>query len=359
MTVKITWKRAGLATLAAALIVLGISFSGVVTISASSGHWAPTRWFLHWTMRNSVRTHAAFQSPGDPADAAGLVSAAGHFAQSCAACHGAPGERPSPVMQAATPAAPDLAVHADDWSDAELFWIVRHGVKFSGMPAWPAFDRTDEVTRMAAFVRRLPAMSPAEYRALLGARRGAGGDGALRALNTCAGCHGRDGLGRGQPDIPVIAGQKVSFLIESLAEYRDGARHSAIMQTAAAGLEDREIRALAQYFAAMPGLRQPAILPVSRSRAAEIVTEGLPEKMLPACASCHTATADPRYPIIAGQKAAYMAARLHRWQSADAGMEPNKPATPMAKIARRIPPEDIDALARFWSGLPVQPSQGP
>ena len=156
MTIRITWLRAilTLALLGAAGMLF--AWSGVMNLAASSGHWKITDWFLHWAMRSSVRTHAAFTSPDDPADARSLVSAAGHFANSCAVCHGAPGVKPSPVMQAATPPAPDLAVNAKEWTDKQLFWILQHGVKYTGMPAWAVQDRPDEVRRMVAFVRRLP-----------------------------------------------------------------------------------------------------------------------------------------------------------------------------------------------------------
>ena len=65
-----------------------------------------------------------------------------------------------------TPPPPFLPEKVPQWQPHELFWIVRHGVKFTGMPAWPALGRTDEVWAMVAFLRRLPEMEPEAYRAL-------------------------------------------------------------------------------------------------------------------------------------------------------------------------------------------------
>ena len=109
MVVKITWRR--ILAVLASLFVAGmlLAWSGIINIAASTGHWAATDWFLHWAMRNSVRTHSALESlvAGEPSiDSRSLVSASGHYAATCAICHGAPGERPSPVMQSSTPRAP-------------------------------------------------------------------------------------------------------------------------------------------------------------------------------------------------------------------------------------------------------------
>ncbi|MBC6962412.1 MAG: cytochrome c, partial [Nitrosomonas sp.] len=164
MILKITWKRALTAAGALSAVSLAIAWSGVINIGASTGHWAITDWFLHWAMRNSVRTQAALTVDEPAIDQTNLVSAAGHYAATCALCHGAPGKPPLPVMQASTPAPPDLAETVNTWSDQQLFWIIKHGVKFTPMPAWPALGRDDEIRRMAAFVRRLPDMTAEEYR---------------------------------------------------------------------------------------------------------------------------------------------------------------------------------------------------
>lgn len=343
MTITITWKRALLALLAGVLLALAVGWSGAINVAASSGHWKVTEWFLHWVMRNSVQTRSYWQSPEDPADPTGLVSAAGHFALSCASCHGAPGQRPSPVMQAGMPPAPDLAINAREWTDPQLFWILQHGVKYSGMPAWPAREREDEVRRMVAFVRRLPGMTPAEYRRLTGAPFGAIGQGRFEA---CAGCHGSDGHGRGQPDIPILGGQRADYLLAALRAYQTGHRHSAVMGNAVAPLPPETLQPLAQRFAALPGLGTGKV--ATRDREAwRIIAKGRPDRELPACVSCHTP--GKRYPVLEGQKASFLAARLRRWRGEKEVVDARKSHATMPVIARRIPEEMIDRIAKAYA----------
>jgi cytochrome c553 len=347
MKVQITLKRTLLTLLGLGLAGFLFAWSGVFQISASSGHWRVTDWFLHFAMRSSVRTYAAFDAPEEAADDRGLVSAAGHYAQACMDCHGAPGVRPSPAMQGATPPAPDLAVNARQWSDRQLFWIIRHGVKYTGMPAWPA-ERADEVRRMVAFVRRLPGMTPAQYRALT---QEAGGQPIAgprpELLATCTGCHGADGRGRGQGDIPILGGQRLGYLREALQRYASGARKSGVMQVAAASLSSTEMEALASHFAAMPGLADvpPAGHP--------LVLRGDPARQLPACASCHAP--GKSHPVLAGQKRSYLAARLRAWRGDPATVDAHKSPETMAVIARRIPGGEIDEIAAGLAGSRLQP----
>lgn len=349
MTIRITWQRVLLTF--AALFAAGMLFawSGLFQIAASSGHWKATDWFLHWVMRNSVKTYSSVQTPADVTTDQGLVSAAGHFRQACQSCHGAPGVEPLPVMQAATPPAPDLAINATQWTDRQLYWIIQHGVKYTGMPAWPANERPDELRRMVALVRRLPGMSAAEYRALTDVRPTEMLAGVRpEILANCTGCHGVDGRGRGQPDIPVLGGQKPGYLLAALRGYASHKRDGAVMRTAASQLSDGEIVALARYFAAMPGLSDTA-LPATHP----ILTKGLRDEQLPACAGCHAP--GKRYPVIGGQKATYIAERLKAWRGDEKVVDARKPHDTMAVIARRIPEDEVEkvaqALARGGSGV--------
>lgn len=354
MTIRVTWKRVIVLLLGVFAFGMAFAWSGILNVAASSGHWAVTNWFLHWVMRNSVRTHAAVSTPETIIDRSGMVSAAGHFAQACASCHGAPGVRPLPVMQRATPHAPDLSINARAWTDRQLFWILRHGVKFSGMPAWGTDGRDDEIKRMVAFVRALPTMTPARYRALVATPVAPASLPAADAvvIARCTGCHGATGQGRGQPEIPVLGGQRVAALEAALRGYRAGVRHSAVMQQAAATLDDAQIAMLARHFAAMLGLTDQTVVVAGGSpayqRARQIVERGVPRIQLPACASCH-GSGKPQ-PILTGQRASYIALRLRSWKGDGKEIDARQSQAIMPVIARRIPEEMIEPLALYLAG---------
>jgi len=100
------------------------------------------------------------------------------------------------------------------------------------------------------------------------------------------------------------------------------------------------------HFAAMPGIG--ATKPTGSIEAARIDREGLPKVQLPACASCH-APGKP-YPVLAGQRASYIAQRLRNWRGDETVVDARKSQSTMPVIARRIPEDMIDPLARYLAG---------
>ncbi|MGE0453309.1 MAG: cytochrome c [Vicinamibacteria bacterium] len=94
-----------------------------------------------------------------------LASARAHFADHCASCHGNDGRGRTQLGQNLYPKAPDMTL--DDTqrlSDGELFWIVRNGVRLTGMPAWgrgtPEDDR--QTWELVHLIRHLPEITPEE-----------------------------------------------------------------------------------------------------------------------------------------------------------------------------------------------------
>ncbi|MDJ0388101.1 c-type cytochrome [Roseomonas sp. E05] len=370
MTIRLTFRRAALGVAALLLGGLLFAWSGVMTIGASSGHWPVTEWFLHWVMRSSVRTHAlSVKAPEDLSSPALLARGAGHYATGCAPCHGAPGQPQNPVMQQSLPSPPPLAREPGDWTPEERFRIVQHGVRYSGMPAWVAPERTDEVWAMVAFLQAMPQMSPETYRRLAygpeqGEEAQAHGAAGLRGLAReemadCARCHGPDGRGRDNAAFPVLSGQSETYLAQALTAFAEGKRHSGIMQPPAARTDAAALREIAAHYA-----RQPAF-PVPQSADAALLAEGeriaragIPEEGVPACLSCHGGAAlarNPAYPRLHGQHAGYLETQLALWREGKRGGGPF--SVLMHTIAERLEPDQAKAAAAWFATRREAPDQ--
>ena len=249
------------AALAGAFAAVGflIAALGIVPIKASSGHWAMTDWFLHFAMRRSVVMQSlGIAVPGlDDPDLA--LKGAGHYENGCRPCHGSPDTDLPRIARAMTPSPPTLASRIPEWKPRHLFYIVKHGIKFTGMPAWPTQQRDDEVWAMVAFLRTLPGLDAEGYRRLV--HGDTADDSAIRdrpepvdipeITVTCANCHGPDGRGRGSGAFPALAGQRPAYLHAALRAYARGQRHSGLMELVAGGLRSGEARALARYYAGL------------------------------------------------------------------------------------------------------------
>src|SRR3546814_5639660 len=101
------------------------------------------------------------------------------------------------------PAPPELSETVHKWTPAELFWIVKYGLKMTGMPAWGPTHRDDELWAITAFLLRLPELSPEEYRSMTKAGD-ATSDGRMVAL---AGPVQNSEIGRAHVGTPVTKAQ--------------------------------------------------------------------------------------------------------------------------------------------------------
>ena len=360
-----------------ALIVLGavgaglFGWSGLYSVAASKGHWPFVHWVLEFGMRKSVETHSfGIETPALD-DRALLERGAGHFQGGCAPCHGAPGVPPSPVAQQMLPSAPDLSKAAPTWKPHQLFWIVKHGLKYTGMPAWPVLSRDDEVWAMVAFLVRLPSISPDEYRRLalvddvnatkLAQRTTVAGFIAGDPI-ACARCHGLNGEGSQSGGVPRLAGQKSEYISLTLTDYALGTRPSGIMGPVAIYLNDGEKRKLAEYYASLgngslsaSGARReiPSVEPRMLQLGGAIATVGIPSLAIPAREACHgpkggAEDKNPRYPALAGQHFAYLEQQLKLWRSAVRGGTFDQI---MAAVVRNMTDEQIRAVSLYYANL--------
>jgi cytochrome c553 len=347
MTIR--WKHVIALLVAIPILAFAVGWSGLLSVRASTGHWAGTGWFLHWVMRNSVSLRAHFIDTPPLEDPALVPGAAGHFETGCATCHGSPAQAAPASVLAMLPPPPDLKTVVPHWSDAELFEIVKHGVRFTGMPAWPAPTRDDEIWSMVAFLRTLPDMDADAYIQASGLH-GIGHAGEVSPLPiTCESCHAEKRLSDGS-HIPRLAGQSETYLLNALTAYADRHRPSGIMQVAVGTLERKSLPELASYYATQSRAprtieaKDPELVEKGRS----LATSGRPSGRIPACLSCHEKPgANPAYPKLYGQNSAYMRQQLALFHAGTRGGSSFSHL--MTEAARNLTPEDIDALAAYFS----------
>lgn len=182
---QFNWRSAlaGALALLLLLIVAGatVIFGGLYPVAASKGYPPGVTWVLEKAMRNGVTSAADGLDP-PPVTTAMVREGGSHFKAMCQRCHGGPGVKPHQFARYMDPDPPELTHAAEEWSRSEIFWIAKHGIKMTGMPAFGAYESDEELWKIASFVEQLPGITPAEYAALpaagghgTGAGHGTGG----------------------------------------------------------------------------------------------------------------------------------------------------------------------------------------
>lgn len=143
-------------------------YSGVYDIGADKPHWGVTASTLETLRERSIaRATTNIAVPTDLDSEARIREGAEHYAQMCAACHLTPGMRSTELRQGLYPQPPDLAKLGTD-RPAEAFWVIKHGVKLTAMPAWGVSHSDDAIWDMVAFIRKLPQLDENGFVALAG-----------------------------------------------------------------------------------------------------------------------------------------------------------------------------------------------
>jgi mono/diheme cytochrome c family protein len=153
---------------------LGFLYSGFYNVAASQEHSALTEWTFETISERSVKRHAGELPEPLPTDSADLLIGFEHYRVMCEVCHGGPGVDRGEIGEGLNPRPPRLARAARDWTDAELFWITKHGIKATGMPGFGGTHDEEALLQIVAVVRRLPDMTEEQYADLAAAVAAAG-----------------------------------------------------------------------------------------------------------------------------------------------------------------------------------------
>jgi len=143
---------------------IGVAYSGIYNVAANAPGIQPLEWLLAKTSQNSVAAHAkTVTAPAQLTDQQARVGLS-IYRETCVYCHGAPGQDPGDIGKGLNPEAPYLPDVVGGFSSAELFWIIKNGIRMTGMASYGAVRKDEEIWSLVAFVQRLPKMTPEQYK---------------------------------------------------------------------------------------------------------------------------------------------------------------------------------------------------
>ena len=150
------------AAIAAAVFFLG----GFYSVAASVEDPKVVDWALVQVRQASIARHATDMPSKSLDDPATIQAGARAYSErGCVNCHGAPEVEWSKFSEGLRPDPPDLKEIVPNREPRELFWVVKNGIKMTGMPSFGAINvPDDEVWAIAAFLKKLPSVSPADYK---------------------------------------------------------------------------------------------------------------------------------------------------------------------------------------------------
>jgi mono/diheme cytochrome c family protein len=142
-----------------------LDYIGVYNIGADVPHSPPVHWVIESLRERSIEVRAQMVTvPRDLGDPQRIAKGAGLYDAMCTSCHLAPGVEKTELAQGLYPPAPELA-RVVPRPPQQQFWIIKHGVKLTAMPAWGRTHSDDLIWDMVAFVQTLPKTSPEQYQA--------------------------------------------------------------------------------------------------------------------------------------------------------------------------------------------------
>lgn len=159
-----------LITVVAVLVAIGLgvglfAWSGLYNIGADDPHFRATLGFVQTVRDRSIHVRSEGLKEPNLDDPQLILKGAGQYSAMCTGCHLAPGMTDSEIRPGLYPQPPDLTKVRVDPKDA--FWVIKHGIKMSAMPAWGFSHDDATIWSMVAFLQRLPAMTPPQYKAIV------------------------------------------------------------------------------------------------------------------------------------------------------------------------------------------------
>jgi mono/diheme cytochrome c family protein len=136
----------------AGLVLVSIAKLGLLPVQADASPSSLEATLLGSALHASVARRAASGGNPRPSSQDNLLAGAKLYRQMCVRCHGLSAESDNTYGRSFYPPAPRLAA-GTSYTDAEMFWIIKHGIRNTGMPAWGKLLSDDEIWQIVTVVR--------------------------------------------------------------------------------------------------------------------------------------------------------------------------------------------------------------
>jgi ketosteroid isomerase-like protein len=147
------------------VLVVGVgvfAYSGLYDMGADAPHTKPVFAVMQAMRERSIEVHSKNIQVPDLNDEQLILKGAGQYAAMCTECHLKPGGKDSEIRPGLYPQPPNLSQVRV--APKEAFWVIKHGIKMSAMPAWGLSHDDPTIWSMVAFLQKLPDMTPAQYK---------------------------------------------------------------------------------------------------------------------------------------------------------------------------------------------------
>lgn len=147
------------------LLCAGLIYSGVYSVAADEPHLGPVETLLGVVRSRSIEVRLDNISVPDNLESPERVERGGKlYGNNCAGCHLGPGQQETGLYKGLNPQPPRLSPHGGHHEPREWFWVIKHGIRMSAMPAWGLSHTDRELWDVTAFVMQLPDLSEEEFR---------------------------------------------------------------------------------------------------------------------------------------------------------------------------------------------------
>jgi mono/diheme cytochrome c family protein len=163
----------GLLAIVVAIAAAVYFFGGFYSVAGNAEDPGIVNWALVRVRTASIQHYATDTPPQNLDDPATVQEGAREYVEhGCATCHGAPGMKWEKFSEGLHPDPPDLKEVAGELTLQEIFWVIRNGINMTGMPSFAAAGaKDDDLWKIAAFVKKLPNVSEANFKSWTAAQQ--------------------------------------------------------------------------------------------------------------------------------------------------------------------------------------------